>query len=46
MIIVVEDGQQFQVATFRAEADYRDGRRPEKVILPMPRPMRCAAISP
>jgi len=32
VIIVVEDGQQFQVATFRAEAEYRDGRRPEKVI--------------
>ena len=32
VIIVVEHGQQFQVATFRAEAEYRDGRRPEKVI--------------
>ncbi len=32
VIIVVEDGQQFQVATFRAEADYRDGRRPEKIV--------------
>src|SRR5471032_2370715 len=32
VIIVVEGGQQFQVATFRAEADYRDGRRPEKVV--------------
>jgi len=32
VIIVVEGGQQFQVATFRAEADYQDGRRPEKVI--------------
>ena len=31
VIIVVEGGQQFQVATFRAEADYQDGRRPEKV---------------
>ncbi len=30
VIIVVEGGQQFQVATFRAEADYQDGRRPEK----------------
>jgi poly(A) polymerase len=28
---VVEAGHQFQVATFRAEADYRDGRRPETV---------------
>ncbi len=32
VIIVVEDGHQFQVATFRAEADYQDGRRPEKII--------------
>ena len=31
VVIVVEGGQPFQVATFRAEADYRDGRRPEKV---------------
>jgi tRNA nucleotidyltransferase/poly(A) polymerase len=32
VIIVVESGHQFQVATFRAEADYQDGRRPEKVV--------------
>jgi poly(A) polymerase len=32
VIIVVEHKHQFQVATFRAEADYRDGRRPEQVI--------------
>lgn len=31
VMVVVEDKQQFQVATFRAESDYRDGRRPEKV---------------
>ncbi len=31
-MVVVEDEQQFQVATFRAEADYQDGRRPEKVV--------------
>jgi poly(A) polymerase len=31
VIIVVEHGQQFQVATFRAEADYQDGRHPETV---------------
>ena len=30
-MIVVEGGRQFQVATFRAEADYRDGRHPERV---------------
>src|SRR5882757_6381291 len=29
VVIVVEGEQQFQVATFRAEADYKDGRRPE-----------------
>src|SRR5580704_9257857 len=32
VIIVVDHGQQFQVATFRAEAEYRDGRRPGKVV--------------
>ena len=32
VVIVVESGHQFQVATFRAEADYQDGRRPEKII--------------
>ena len=31
VLIVVEDEHQFQVATFRAEADYRDGRHPEQV---------------
>jgi poly(A) polymerase len=29
--VVVEGGRQFQVATFRAEADYQDGRHPERV---------------
>ena len=32
VMIVVEGKHQFQVATFRAEADYRDGRRPTKVV--------------
>ncbi len=32
VIIVVEGGGQFQVATFRAEADYQDGRRPENIV--------------
>src|ERR1035438_7013205 len=32
VMVVVEGKQQFQVATFRAEADYQDGRRPEKVV--------------
>ena len=31
VILVVVDGHQFQVATFRAESDYTDGRRPENV---------------
>jgi len=31
VMIVVEGDHQFQVATFRAEADYRDGRHPEHV---------------
>jgi poly(A) polymerase len=31
VIIVLEDGHEFQVATFRAEADYQDGRHPEHV---------------
>ena len=31
VVIVVAAGQQFQVATFRAEADYQDGRRPATV---------------
>ena len=31
VIIVLEGGHEFQVATFRAEADYSDGRHPEHV---------------
>jgi len=31
VVIVLERGHQFQVATFRSEADYRDGRHPERV---------------
>src|ERR1700753_2042429 len=31
VIVVIEKEHQFQVATFRAEADYQDGRRPEHV---------------
>ncbi len=31
VMIVVENDHQFQVAAFRAEADYKDGRRPEQV---------------
>ncbi len=32
VIIVVENSHQFQIATFRAEADYQDGRHPEHVV--------------
>jgi len=32
VIVVVEGEHQFQVATFRAEADYQDGRRPSQLI--------------
>src|SRR5829696_6086385 len=31
VVVVLNAGHQFQVATFRAEADYQDGRRPEQV---------------
>ena len=31
VMLVVEGRRQFQVATFRAEADYQDGRHPEQV---------------
>src|SRR6516164_4288013 len=31
VMLVVEKKHQFQVATFRAEGDYRDGRHPTKV---------------
>jgi poly(A) polymerase len=31
VLLVVEGGHQFQIATFRAEADYKDGRRPETI---------------
>src|SRR6266850_764550 len=31
VMVVLEGGHQFQVATFRAEADYQDGRHPEHI---------------
>jgi poly(A) polymerase len=31
VLVVIEGEHQFQVATFRAESDYRDGRHPEQV---------------
>lgn len=31
VMVVVESGHEFQVATFRAEADYQDGRHPGRV---------------
>src|ERR1039458_1368559 len=33
VMVVVEGARQFQVATFRAEGDYQDGRHPERVAL-------------
>jgi poly(A) polymerase len=32
VIIVVENKHEFQVATFRSDEDYKDGRRPQKVV--------------
>ncbi|MDG2213922.1 MAG: CCA tRNA nucleotidyltransferase, partial [Verrucomicrobiota bacterium] len=32
VIIVLQDGEQFEVATFRAEDGYQDGRRPTEVL--------------
>lgn len=32
VIVVLEDGMEFQVATFRADGAYIDGRRPESVV--------------
>jgi poly(A) polymerase len=31
VLIVLENGHEFQIATFRAESDYQDGRHPERV---------------
>ena len=31
VMLVIEEGHQFQVATFRAESDHHDGRRPTRV---------------
>lgn len=31
IILVIENGHPFEVATFRSDGDYSDGRRPEKV---------------
>jgi poly(A) polymerase len=31
VVVVIQEGIPFQVATFRAEADYRDGRHPSRV---------------
>ncbi len=37
VVVVLQSGHQFQVATFRAEADYQDGRHPEQVSFGDPR---------
>lgn len=36
VILVIEEGVQFEVATFRAEGDYKDGRHPSKVSFTVP----------
>ena len=36
VVIVLVDGHQFEVATFRKDLDYQDGRRPEKIELSTP----------
>lgn len=36
VILVVEQGQSFEVATFRADGAYIDGRRPESVVFSSP----------
>ena len=33
ILIVIEEGHKFEIATFRTESEYKDGRRPE-IILP------------
>jgi poly(A) polymerase len=35
VILLVENGNVFEVATFRSEEDYQDGRRPSQVRLPV-----------
>ena len=37
VVLVVMEHEQFQVATFRAESDYQDGRRPEQISFGDPR---------
>jgi poly(A) polymerase len=37
VVVVIEGGMSFQVATFRAESDYADGRRPSQVSFGEPR---------
>ena len=36
VVVVLEDGWEFQVATFRADGVYVDGRRPESVVFTTP----------
>jgi len=37
VVLVIEGGHQFEVATFRQEADYVDGRHPESVFFSSPK---------
>lgn len=32
ILVVVEDGHRFEIATFRTEAEYKDGRRPDIIL--------------
>lgn len=36
VMLVVQDGISFEVATFRSDGDYKDGRRPESVVFTTP----------
>jgi poly(A) polymerase len=36
VVLIIDGGQQFQAATFRAESDYQDGRHPKNVTFSSP----------
>ena len=46
VIIVLENGFQFEVATFRSDDEYIDGRHPSAVHFPRLKKTRDVAISP
>jgi poly(A) polymerase len=45
VMIVLEGGAQFEVATFRADVGGKDGRRPESVVYTDAKTTPCAGIS-